>query len=122
MDVWLQSMPGREEIAKDRHDEESGGEDEAHHAHGRAAEAAPDECGIGLIAVGEAARGVRDATRGTVEGFQEGVGGSGSDADIGDKDGVIDDGEGPFEQPARPGEDKGILNDGKGPLDEAKNR
>jgi hypothetical protein len=72
--------------------------------------------------VGEAARGVRDATRGTVEGFQEGVGGSGTDTDIGDREGVIDDGEGPFEQPAKPGEKKTLLNDGEGPLDEANNR
>ncbi|ADO69968.1 hypothetical protein [Stigmatella aurantiaca] len=76
--------------------------------------------------VGNAARNVKEATREAAEGFQEGVGGSGvdpqNDGHIGDRKGGIDDGEGPFEQPARPGEDKTILNDGEGPLDGTKNR
>jgi hypothetical protein len=72
--------------------------------------------------VGDTARDVGDATREAVEGFKEGVGGSGTeqgdDAHIGDKKGVIDDGEGPFEQPTQPGEKKTLLNDGKGPLEQ----
>lgn len=70
--------------------------------------------------VGDTARDVGDATREAVEGFKEGVGGSGThqdDGHIGDKKGVIDDGEGPFEQPAQPGEKKTLLNEGEGPLE-----
>lgn len=69
--------------------------------------------------MGDTARDVGDATREAVEGFKEGVGGSGTadEPRIGDKKGVIDDGEGPFEQTPRPGEEKSILDDGKGPLE-----
>ncbi len=76
--------------------------------------------------VGEAARDARDATREATEGFREGFGGSGhephGDADIGRKEGVINDGEGPFEQRRVPGKEPTLLDDGKGPLEEAPNR
>jgi hypothetical protein len=76
--------------------------------------------------VGKAAEDVRDATREATEGFREGVGGSGDpkegDADIGRKDGVINDGEGPFEQKRVPNREPTILDDGKGPLEEGGNR
>jgi hypothetical protein len=76
--------------------------------------------------VGEAARDVEDAARGATEGFREGMGGSGDakdeDADIGRKDGVINDGEGPFEQRRVPSGKPTILDDGKGPLEEGENR
>ena len=41
---------------------------------------------------------------------------------IGRKDGVINDGEGPFEQKRVPGREPTILDDGKGPLEEGENR
>ena len=76
--------------------------------------------------VGKAARDVENAARGAAEGFSEGVGGSGEpkdgDAEIGRKDGVINDGEGPFEQRRVPGREPTILEDGKGPLEEGENR
>ncbi|MDY7227989.1 hypothetical protein [Hyalangium rubrum] len=74
----------------------------------------------------EAVEDVKDATRNATEGFREGYGGSGQepdgDADIGRKEGVINDGEGPFEQQRRPGEEPSILDDGKGPLEDGPNR
>ncbi len=76
--------------------------------------------------VGKAARDVENAARGAAEGFSEGVGGSGEpkdgDAEIGRKDGVINDGEGPFEQKRVPGREPTILVDGMGPIEEGKNR
>ena len=76
--------------------------------------------------VGKTARDVEDAARGATEGFREGVGGSGKvkdgDAEVGRKDGVINDGEGPFEQRRVPGREPTILEDGKGPLEEGGNR
>jgi hypothetical protein len=76
--------------------------------------------------IGEAARDARDATREATEGFREGFGGSGpqqdGDADIGRKEGVINDGEGPFEQKRLPGEEPSVLDDGKGPLEDGQNR
>jgi hypothetical protein len=76
--------------------------------------------------VGKAARDVEDTARNAAEGFSEGVGGSGDvkdkDADIGRKEGVINDGEGPFEQRRVPGREPTILDDGKGPLEEGQNR
>lgn len=54
------------------------------------------------------------------EGMREGVGGGGvieDDAEIGDQEGVINDGEGPFEQNELGGQDT-ILEEGEGPLEE----
>jgi hypothetical protein len=52
-------------------------------------------------------------------GVREGIGGSGAqdDADIGDREGVINDGEGPFEQNNMRGDDN-ILREGEGPVEE----
>ena len=76
--------------------------------------------------VGKAARDVEDAARGATEGFREGVGGSGDvkdgDAEVGRKDGIINDGEGPFEQRRIPDGKPTILDDGTGPLEEGENR
>lgn len=77
--------------------------------------------------VGEAARKVEGTAREATEGFREGLGGSGTqqgeDADIGRKEGVINDGEGPFEQRDRkPGESPTLLDDGQGPLEEGERR
>ncbi len=76
--------------------------------------------------VGKAAEDVRDTTREAAEGLREGIGGSGDakqgDADIGRKEGVINDGEGPFEQWRVPNREPTILEDGKGPLEEGGNR
>jgi hypothetical protein len=54
-------------------------------------------------AVDEAAQEARETTNEAVEGFQEGMGGSGQrdDAVIGDEPGVINDGEGPLEENER---------------------
>jgi hypothetical protein len=75
---------------------------------------------------GEAVKDVKEATRDAAQGFREGFGGSGTesdkDADVGRKEGVINDGEGPFEQPRQPGEEPNILHEGKGPLEENESR
>ena len=72
--------------------------------------------------VGEAAEDVEAAGRDTVDGVREGYGGSGTDKQIGDgkigeEEGVINDGEGPFEQNDQRGEDN-PLREGEGPLEE----
>jgi hypothetical protein len=67
--------------------------------------------------VGEAAKDVKNAGKEAADGFREGWGGSGTDKNIGNKEGVINDGEGPFEQHDQRGEDN-ILKDGEGPLEE----
>lgn len=53
------------------------------------------------------------------EDVREGIGGSGTttDPNIGDKEGVINDGEGPFEQNEQRDEDS-VLKEGQGPLEE----
>jgi hypothetical protein len=72
--------------------------------------------------IGEAAKEVENAGKEASDGFREGFGGSGTDKrigddKIGDKEGVINDGEGPFEQHDQRGEDN-PLRDGEGPLEE----
>ncbi|WP_224241888.1 hypothetical protein [Hyalangium gracile] len=72
--------------------------------------------------VGEATEEVKKAGKEAAEGFKEGWGGSGTDKQIGDgkigdKPGVIDDGEGPFEQDGQRGDDN-VIKDGEGPLEE----
>jgi hypothetical protein len=72
--------------------------------------------------IGEAAKDVENAGKDAAEGFREGFGGSGTDKQvgdgkIGDEEGVINDGEGPFEQNDQRGEDN-PLRDGEGPLEE----
>jgi len=71
--------------------------------------------------VGEAAKDVENATKEAADGIREGYGGSGTDKRIGDgkigeHEGVINDGEGPFEQNDQRGEDN-PLKDGEGPLE-----
>jgi hypothetical protein len=71
--------------------------------------------------VGEAAKNVENAGKEAAQGFREGYGGSGTDKKIGDgkigeHEGVINDGEGPFEQHDQRGEDN-PLKDGEGPLE-----
>jgi hypothetical protein len=71
--------------------------------------------------VGEAAKNVENTGKEAAEGFREGYGGSGTDKKIGDgkigeHKGVINDGEGPFEQHDQHGEDN-PLKDGEGPLE-----
>lgn len=55
-----------------------------------------------------------------VEKEAEGIGGSGDDnMQIGDEEGVFNDGEGPLEnEQTRPGEEPGVINDGEGPVEE----
>ncbi|MDY7231762.1 hypothetical protein [Hyalangium rubrum] len=79
-------------------------------------------------AADNAAQGVEDTARDVNNDLRDGTGGSGvnddlndDDVNIGDREGVINDGEGPFEQPNRVGEDN-MLEDGKGPLEDNKNR
>jgi hypothetical protein len=72
--------------------------------------------------IGEAAKDVENAGRDTADGVREGYGGSGTDKQIGDgkigeQEGVINDGEGPFEQNGQRGEDNPIK-DSEGPLEE----
>ncbi len=71
--------------------------------------------------IGEAARDVERAGEDAADGAREGYGGSGTDkrigdGKIGDHEGVINDGEGPFEQHDQRGEDN-PLRDGEGPLE-----
>lgn len=71
--------------------------------------------------VGEAAKNVENAGKEAAQGFREGYGGSGTDKKIGDgkigeHEGVINDGEGPFEQHDQRGKDN-PLKDGQGPLE-----
>ncbi|WP_224366026.1 hypothetical protein [Hyalangium versicolor] len=71
--------------------------------------------------VGKATEDVKEAGKEAADGFREGWGGSGTDKNIGDgkigdKPGVINDGEGPFEQHDQRG-DHNILKDGEGPLE-----
>jgi hypothetical protein len=71
--------------------------------------------------IGEAAKDVENAGKEAADGFRQGYGGSGTDKRIGDDkigehEGVINDGEGPFEQHDQRGEDN-PLKDGEGPLE-----
>lgn len=71
--------------------------------------------------IGEAAKDVENAGKEAADGFRNGYGGSGTDKQIGDgkvgeREGVINDGEGPFEQRDARGEDN-PLKDGEGPLE-----
>jgi hypothetical protein len=71
--------------------------------------------------VGKAAKEVQNAGKDAAEGFRQGWGGSGTDktigdGKIGDHPGVINDGEGPFEQHDQRG-DHNVLKDGEGPLE-----
>jgi hypothetical protein len=71
--------------------------------------------------IGTAAEDVENAGERATDGFREGYGGSGTDKQIGDgkigeNEGVINDGEGPFEQNEQRGEDN-LLRDGEGPLE-----
>jgi hypothetical protein len=71
--------------------------------------------------VGNAAEDVKNAGKEAADGFRDGYGGSGTDkkigdGKIGDKEGVINDGEGPFEQNDQRGEDNPVK-DGEGPLE-----
>lgn len=76
-------------------------------------------------AVGMGCRGGEQAEP-RIDEQQQGTGGSGYDhkaADsIGDKNGVIDDGEGPLEQDGRAedkvGNEPGVFDDGEGPIEE----
>lgn len=71
----------------------------------------------------EAANEVEGAARDVNEELREGTGGAGDydDVDIGEREGVINDGEGPFEQRNEVGEDN-ILEDNEGPLEDNENR
>jgi hypothetical protein len=70
-------------------------------------------------AADNAAKDVDQFGREVDKDLREGTGGSGvNDPNIGDKEGVINDGEGPFEQNEANGT---FLEDGKGPLDDYKN-
>ncbi len=70
-------------------------------------------------AADNAARDVDQFGREVNEDLREGTGGSGDvDPNIGDREGVINDGEGPFEQNEAEGT---FLEDGKGPLDDKVN-
>jgi hypothetical protein len=71
--------------------------------------------------VGKAAKDVENAGKDAADGVRDGFGGSGTDKQIGDgkigdHEGVINDGEGPFEQDDQRGEDN-PLKDGEGPLE-----
>jgi hypothetical protein len=71
--------------------------------------------------VGEAANDVKDSAKEAADGLRDGYGGSGTDKKIGDgkigeNEGVINDGEGPFEQNDQRGEDN-PMKDGEGPLE-----
>lgn len=71
--------------------------------------------------VGKAAKDVEKVGKEAANGVREGYGGSGTDKQIGDgkigdHEGVINDGEGPFEQHDQRGEDN-PLRDGVGPLE-----
>jgi hypothetical protein len=71
--------------------------------------------------VGKAAKDVENAGKEAADGFREGYGGSGTDkriddGKIGDNEGVINDGEGPFERHDQRGQDN-PLKDGEGPLE-----
>lgn len=71
--------------------------------------------------VGKAAKDVEKAAKETADGLREGYGGSGTDKQIGDgkigeHEGVINDGEGPFEQHGQTGKNN-PLKDGTGPLE-----
>jgi hypothetical protein len=70
--------------------------------------------------VDNAANEVEDFGREVNEDLREGTGGGG-DVDIGENEGVINDGEGPFEQNDQRGEDN-FLRDGEGPLEERQER
>lgn len=80
-------------------------------------------------AADNAAQGVEDTARDVNNDLRDGTGGSGvvnddlndDDVNVGDREGVLNDGEGPFEQPNRPGEDN-MLEDGKGPIEDNQNR
>lgn len=67
-------------------------------------------------AADNAANDVRDFGRNANEDLREGTGGSG-DVDVGENEGVLNDGEGPFEQNDQRGEDN-PLREGEGPLEE----
>ncbi len=72
--------------------------------------------------IGEAAKDVENAGKDAADGFRDGFGGSGTDKQVGDgkignEEGVINDGEGPFEQNDQRGEDN-PLREGEGPLEE----
>lgn len=70
--------------------------------------------------VDKAAKDVEGFGREVNEDLREGTGGSG-DVDVGEKEGVINDGEGPFEQDDQRGKDN-FLRDGEGPLEERQER
>jgi hypothetical protein len=84
------------------------------------AKAESDAKGVGRRDIGKAARDVGETVKDVGEGFKEGVGGSGKEGvDIGKNPGVLDDGEGPLENPeTRPGRNPGVINDGEGPIEE----
>jgi hypothetical protein len=70
--------------------------------------------------VDDAAKDVRDFGREANEDLREGTGGAG-DVDVGENEGVINDGEGPFEQNDVRGEDN-LLRNGEGPIEDNKER
>jgi hypothetical protein len=72
--------------------------------------------------VDNAANEVEGFGREVNEDLREGTGGSGDvDVDIGEKEGVINDGEGPFEQNDVRGDDN-ILRNGEGPIEDSRER
>jgi hypothetical protein len=90
---------------------------EAARAVGGAVDRAGEEVRRAGKAVEGAARDAKDSAEGAVEGLERGIGGADNagQPDIGNRPGVINDGEGPFEQPG-PGES--VVRDGQGPLEE----
>jgi len=73
--------------------------------------------------VNDAAKDVGAGVDRAAEDIDEGIGGSGrgdnNQVDIGNEPGVINDGEGPLEDPdTRPGKNPGVINDGEGPLED----
>ncbi len=67
-----------------------------------------------------AGENMRDFGRDANQELDEGTGGAGRDGlDIGDNEGVLNDGEGPLEnEETRPGDNPGVINDGEGPIEE----
>jgi hypothetical protein len=73
-------------------------------------------------AVDDAASSMESIDREAAEELREGTGGAGNlgaeDVDIGEREGVINDGEGAFERPDTAGGEDNPVRDGVGPLEE----
>lgn len=72
--------------------------------------------------VEDSADAVEGAGQEATEDLREGTGGAGNeDLDVGENEGVLNDGEGPFEQNDVQGEDN-VLREGQGPIEERQER